>query len=136
MLLIKDHKKKNAEGVFPTRIIVPATNFTAGFAKLGYLGIKRIFNKENINYFSATIVQASDMKGKVEKKNFKENEVMVATLDIKNMYPSITFGVVKKAVSFYARNLKEERKLVIANCLKMIKFSMSNQLFGFLNKFY
>ena len=108
MLLIKDHKKRNEEGVFPTRIIVLATNFTAGFAKLGYLGIKRIFKEENIDCFSATIVQESGMKEKVEKNNFKENEVTVATLDIENMYPSITFRVVKKAVSFYARNLKEE----------------------------
>ena len=52
------------------------------------------------------------------------------------MYPSIAFRVVKKAISSYARNLKEECKLVIINCLKMIKFSMSNQLFVFLNKFY
>ena len=89
-------QKRNEEGDFSTTIIVPATNFTAGFAKLGYLGIKRIFKEENIDCFSATIVQASDMKEKVEKKYLNENKVTEATLDIKNMYPSITFRVVKK----------------------------------------
>ena len=37
MLLIKDHKKRNVDDFFPTRLIVPATNFTAGFGKSGYL---------------------------------------------------------------------------------------------------
>ena len=73
ILLIKDHKKRNVDGNFPMRIIVLETNFTTGFIKLGYLGIKRIFKEENID-FSATIVQASDMKEKVEKKNFKKTK--------------------------------------------------------------
>ena len=47
---------------------MPATKFTAGFAKLAYLGIKRIFKQENIDCFSATIVQASDMKDKLRRR--------------------------------------------------------------------
>ena len=30
-LIIKDHKKANADGEFPSRLIVPANNFTSGF---------------------------------------------------------------------------------------------------------
>ena len=48
LLFIKDHKKKNQLGKFPTRIVVPATNFTAGFANLGYLGIKKIFGERKM----------------------------------------------------------------------------------------
>ena len=55
------------DGDFPTRIIVPATNFMAGFAKLGYLGIKRIFKEEIIDCLSATIVQARDIEEKLKR---------------------------------------------------------------------
>ena len=51
LLLIKNHKRKDNKGNFPTRIVVPATNFMAGFAKLGYLGIKKIFKESKIIFF-------------------------------------------------------------------------------------
>ena len=34
-LLIKDHKDPNDDGSYPTRLIVPETNFIAAFPKLG-----------------------------------------------------------------------------------------------------
>ena len=40
-LLIKDHKTINEKGKFPTRLVIPRTNVTATFSKIGYLGIKR-----------------------------------------------------------------------------------------------
>ena len=40
-LLIKDHRTINKKGEFPTRLVIPAKNFTATFSKIGYLGIKR-----------------------------------------------------------------------------------------------
>ena len=40
-LLIKDHKTINKKGEFPTRLVIPVTNFTATLSKTGYLGIKR-----------------------------------------------------------------------------------------------
>ena len=42
-LLIKDHKEQNPDGKFPCRLVIPATNFTAGFPKVGYQGIRAIF---------------------------------------------------------------------------------------------
>ena len=39
--LIKDHKTINENGEFPTRLVIPATNFTANVSKISYLGIKR-----------------------------------------------------------------------------------------------
>ena len=48
--LIKDHKKINEKGEFPTRLVIPTTNFTATFSKIGYLGIKRCLDKGKVNY--------------------------------------------------------------------------------------
>ena len=39
-LLVKDHKEKNSDGEFPSRLLIPATNFTQCFAKMGYKIIK------------------------------------------------------------------------------------------------
>ena len=43
-LLITDHKEINSNGNHPTRLVVPATNFTLAFSKLGYIGIKKIID--------------------------------------------------------------------------------------------
>eukprot|EP00957_Ditylum_brightwellii_P211448 15366177-Ditylum_brightwellii.AAC.1 len=40
----KDHKALEEDGSFPTRLVIPATNFTATSSKLGYLGIKQILD--------------------------------------------------------------------------------------------
>ena len=131
ILSVKDHKIRNEEGDFPTTIIVPAINFTAGFAKLGYLGIKKIFLEETQNAFQK---QQYNMKEKFAQLHPKINKTMVATFDIKNMFPLIPFQVVKTAVSYYAKDTKKDKK--IAKCQEMIKFRMGNQLFGFINKYY
>ena len=44
-LLIKDHKKLTSMGEFPTSIVIPATNFSDTFAKVGYLGLKNILKQ-------------------------------------------------------------------------------------------
>ena len=61
-LLIKDHKTMNKKGGFPTRLVIPATNFSIILSKIGYLGIKRILDKAKVNYSRVSIVQASDIK--------------------------------------------------------------------------
>ena len=61
-LLIKYHKKINKKGEFPTRLVIPATNFTATLLKIGYLGIKRYLKKGILNYSRFSIVQASNLK--------------------------------------------------------------------------
>ena len=61
-LLIKDHQKLTSMGEFPTRLVIPATNLSATFAKVGYLGLKNILKKNEINYTKLTIVQASQVK--------------------------------------------------------------------------
>ena len=63
-LLIKDHKPIKENREFPTRLVIPATNFTATLSKIGYLGIKRCLDKGKVNYSCNYIVQASDLKEK------------------------------------------------------------------------
>ena len=54
-LLIKYHKKLTSMGEFPTTLVIPATNFSATFAKIGYLGLKKILEKNEINYTNAQL---------------------------------------------------------------------------------
>eukprot|EP00957_Ditylum_brightwellii_P169137 12873952-Ditylum_brightwellii.AAC.1 len=56
--LVKDHKKREENGDFPTCLVIPATNFTATFSKIGYLGIK----------------QASDLKEKLEALELEKDK--------------------------------------------------------------
>ena len=135
-LLIKDHKKPNKDGDYPTRIIIPATNFTAGFPKLGFSGIKRIFDKNNINYMKKTIIQSSDLKEKLETLNITKSNSTIVSLDIVSFYPSIKFNVVKKAVQYYSKLLNKKEKKTIDNCLNLIQFGMSNTLITFKDEYY
>ena len=80
-LLIKYHKKLTSMGEFPTRPVIPATNFSATFSKVGYLGLKKILEKNEINYTKFTIVQASHVKEEWEIMNWKRNEVTIASID-------------------------------------------------------
>ena len=73
-LLIKDHKKADSKGEYPTRFVVPATNFTVAFPKVGYLGIKAIFDRNGIEYQKSTIIHAAQLKAKLEKLNIKRDE--------------------------------------------------------------
>ena len=57
----------NEKGEFPTRLVIPATNFTATFSKIDYLGIKRCMDKGKVNYSRNYIVQASDLKETLEE---------------------------------------------------------------------
>ena len=67
-MLIKGHKTINNKGGFPTRLVITATNFTATFLKIGYLGIKRCLDKGKVNYSHFSVVQASDLKDILEEK--------------------------------------------------------------------
>ena len=61
------------------------------------------------------------MKIQVEKLNLKQKEVTIATIDIENMYPSITFHVVKKDVAYYSARLPGKEKKTIKEFKKKNK---------------
>ena len=118
-LIIKDHKKQNEQGEYPSRLIVPANNFTSAFPRLGYLGIKHIFDSHKIIYDRHTITQASDMKKKLEKLGIRKNKGTIAKLDIVAMYPSIQFLLVKKTVKYFSKKLPRKEKQKVNKCLKL-----------------
>ena len=66
---------------------IPATNFTATFSKIGYLGIKRYLDKVKVNYSQNSIVQASDLKEILEELGLNREEVTITSVDEINMYP-------------------------------------------------
>ena len=69
--LIKHHKKIKEKVEFPTRLVIPATNFTATFSKIGYLGIKSCLDKGKVNYSRNSIVQPSDLKETIKEIGLK-----------------------------------------------------------------
>jgi hypothetical protein len=79
-LLIKDHKPMNEKGEYMMRLIVPATNFAEVFPKVGYLGIKNIFDQNGIDYSGSTITQASQLKMTLEKLNITKDELQSSRL--------------------------------------------------------
>eukprot|EP00957_Ditylum_brightwellii_P046674 3542226-Ditylum_brightwellii.AAC.1 len=67
----KDHKEREENGDFPTCLVIPATNFTATFSKIGYLGIKWVLDENKVNYVTFAIIQALDLKKKLETLELK-----------------------------------------------------------------
>ena len=102
-LIIKDHKKINNKEELPTRLVIPATKFTTTFSKVAYLGIKGCLDKVKVNYSQDSIVQASNLKERLKELGVKREEVMIASLDAINMYPSIKLATIRKAVRYLAR---------------------------------
>ena len=121
---------------YPTRLIVPASNFMAAFPKAGYLGIKSLFNKNSIDYQKATIIHAGQLKSKLEKLNLEQGEVTIASFDAVEMYPLIKYKLVEKAVLFFVKDLDSILKWKLGVCLDMIRFGMGNTLLTFVDKYY
>jgi hypothetical protein len=102
-LLVKDHKPKDKWGKISTRLVIPmAMNFNAAFTKLGYLGIKNIFDEAKINYTRKTIVQASTAKKTLELLGIRKSAHALISLDIMKLYPSVTYRLMGKTVLHYA----------------------------------
>ena len=135
-LLIKAHKTINENWEFPTRLVIPATIFTATFSKIVYLGIKRCPDKGRVNYSRNSIVQDSYLKETLEEMGLKKEEVTIASVDAIKMYPSIKLATIKKAVRFFARKLTSEVKKTINLCLDLIQFGMSSTLIFFDGEYY
>ena len=89
-VLIKYHKKLNESGNYPTILVIPATNFTATFEKVGFLGNKSILDRNSIIYSRFTIQNAHNLKKALETNNFRREKNMAFALDIENMYPQLS----------------------------------------------
>ena len=133
-LLIKDHKKKKPNGDYPTRLLVPAGNFTAAFDHLGWKAIEKLLIKNKVNYQSENIKNAYDLKRMIEETDIRESTHTLYSMDIVKMYPSVKFRQIEKAVEYFLRNASEEDKKQANLCLDLVRFSMANTFITFQDK--
>ncbi len=89
-----------------------------------------------MKYSKHTIIQSSHLKVQLEKLEIKWGDVTIASLDIVNMYPSVKYKLIKKAIEYYSQGFDEEERMMIESALAMMKFSMANTLVQFREKYY
>lgn len=135
-ILIKDHKAADEQGCFPTRLVIPATNFTAGFSKLGYMSIKRLLDQYSVNYTARTIVQASDLKEKLEQYDLSPTNCTITSVDAEAMYPSIKIDLIEKAIKHYTSEMSQDDLETIEGSLSLVKAGMASTLVSFEDRFY
>ena len=139
-ILVKDHKDKGPDDFWPVRLVIPATNYTQCFAKMGYKIIKSCFDLNQIKYMKYTIKQAKSLKEDLEVVDEIESILMdrdlIAKLDVEAMYPSITYELVAQAVRHYSNGFSEEETARVKVGLDMLKFSMSNCLINVGEKYF
>ena len=135
-LLVKDHKDPDENGEFPIWLVVPAKNFTAGFPHVDQQGIKGILDRNKINYTKKTIIQASDLKDKVEQLNIKKSTNSIILVDTKKMYPSVKFEMIERAVNLFLADTSHDGKKSAKQCLDMFKFGMDNTFVTFEDQYY
>ena len=121
-LLSKDHKPAQYDGEYPTRMLNPATSFTQCFGNVGYRAVKATFDENRVCYTERTIINSRNLKEKLEGLTVRKGEATVSSLDIKDMYPSITFQILTKAVEYFSQNFCEADKERIRNALEMWQF--------------
>eukprot|EP00957_Ditylum_brightwellii_P180071 13717254-Ditylum_brightwellii.AAC.1 len=133
---IKPLLTKKGKGFLVRRLVIPATNFTTMFLKLGYLGIKQILHDNKVNHLRFTIIQASDLKERLDDLAVQRCDVTMMLLDIENMYPSVRLKLIQKALTYYSCNLSKDDKTTINECLDLIKFGMRSTLVQYHGKYY
>ena len=133
-ILIKDHKPLKLDGSFETRLITPCGNFMSGFNKLGSSAIKRIFERNKVK-FTWLFADSFEAKSGFDKVKVLPNSSLIL-LDVKNMYPSIHFNLIKLAVNHYTESFSAADRLIIDNSLGILEFGMLNIFCKFKDKFY
>ena len=136
-LLIKDHKPRNpTNGTHPTRLIAPSQNFIAGFPKMGYIAIKKIFEAAECQHTKYLIEQSYHLKRNLEGLHLTAKNSTIASIDAKDYYPSVKFKLVKKAIEHFAKDLPEPGQTTINLALKMIQQGMNSTYLSFNGKYY
>ena len=79
------------------------TKFTTTFSNIGYFGIKRCLDKGKVNYSRVSIVQASDLKERLEELKINRDEVTITPVETINMYPSNILSRIRKEINYFAR---------------------------------
>ena len=125
-LLIQNHMTINEKEEYQKILVIPATNCTATFSKIGYLGIKRLLDKGKVNYSNVSIVQAYYLKERLDELKVRRDKVKIFSVDAINMYLSIKLSIIKKAVRLFTRKLTTVTKKTINLCVELIPKRMSS----------
>ena len=96
--LLKVHKDQGKDGFWPVYLVIPATNYTECFAKMGYNIIQKTFDECGVKYMKYIIKQAKclklDLEGIGKKETIRIDKDLTVKLDIEAMYLSITYKLV------------------------------------------
>jgi hypothetical protein len=76
------------------------------------------------------------LKRKLKEIDISQGEVMIVSLNIKDMYPQCHFKAVQDAIQYYMRQLLDLSQSKIQQCLDILKFSMENTIVTFCDKYY
>ena len=97
-LLVKGHKNRGEDGLWPVCPVIPATNYRQCFPKMGYKIIQQTFDERGFKYMKYTLKLAKYLKLDLERIGMKEaikmNKDLIVKLDIETMHPSITYELV------------------------------------------
>ncbi len=82
--------------------------------------INKIMDEAGITYSKKTIIQASHLKPQIESlRSIRKNKHTICSLDIEAFYLLVTYGLVERAIKFFAKSLGEKQKDTIKECLKI-----------------
>jgi hypothetical protein len=94
------------------------------------------YRQNEVNYTRKTITQASDLNEKIESLDIARSTCTIYSIDVKKMYPTTTFGLIKRAGDYFSSDFLPDEKETTETCLEMIQFGMSNTLVTFQDKYY
>ena len=92
--------------------------------------------KAKMNHKRVSIVNASNLKERLEELEIKRDKALIASVDAVNIHPSIKLSTIRKAVIFFSIKLTASTKKTIKLFLEIIHFGMSSTLIDFNREYY
>ena len=80
---------------------------------VGHMGIHKTFDSFGIIHGERTIIQASNLKNKIERMGINNEISTIASVGAVAMYPCMKYKLIEQAVKYYAPSLEEEEKDLI-----------------------
>ena len=81
-----------------------------------------------MNHLRKTIIQASDLKERLENLNIKQSNNTIISFDCEKMYPSVRFIQIHSAVEYFLQEAPQEDRETAKLCLEMVKFGIGSTL--------
>ena len=97
---------------------------------------KKNLDKANINDSSVSIVQASDLKQRLEELQTKIDRVTIAPVDDVSMYSTIKIATIRKAVRFFSIKINAATKKTINLFMDFFRFGMISTCIFFSGEYY